>query len=75
MATAAVANGLVSTLAYFLPVFRLQWVRILFFAVMFGGLVFTNVRRHWKGDFSCKIQYGCEADSVAADFDFRMVFY
>ena len=54
MATAAVANGLVSTLAYFLPVFRLQWVRILFFAVMFGGLVFTNIRGIGKAIFLVK---------------------
>ncbi len=54
MATAAVANGLVSTLAYFLPVFRLQWVRILLFAVMFGGLVFTNVRGIGKAIFLVK---------------------
>ena len=33
MATAAVANGLVSTLAYFIPVFKLQWIRILLFAL------------------------------------------
>jgi basic amino acid/polyamine antiporter, APA family len=44
MATAAVANGLVSTLAYFLPFFKLQWVRVLLFALMFGGLTITNVR-------------------------------
>ena len=44
MATAAVANGLVSTLAYFLPLFKLQWIRVCLFAVIFGGLAFTNVR-------------------------------
>jgi basic amino acid/polyamine antiporter, APA family len=44
MATAAVANGLVNTIAYFLPLFKLQWVRVLVFAIMFGGLAFTNVR-------------------------------
>ena len=44
MATAAVANGLISTLAYFMPVFKLQWVRILVLAIMFGGLAVTNVR-------------------------------
>ncbi len=44
MATAAVANGLVSTLSYFLPVFKLQWMRVLVFAIMFGGLAFTNIR-------------------------------
>jgi basic amino acid/polyamine antiporter, APA family len=44
MATAAVANGLVSTLAYFLPLFKLQWIKVLLFAIMFGGLVYTNIR-------------------------------
>jgi basic amino acid/polyamine antiporter, APA family len=44
MATAAVANGLVSTLAYFLPIFKIQWIRVLLFAIMFGGLTVTNVR-------------------------------
>ena len=44
MANAAVANGLADTLAYFVPVFKLQWVRIVFFAIMFGGLAFFNIR-------------------------------
>jgi basic amino acid/polyamine antiporter, APA family len=44
MATAAVANGFVSTLAYFLPFFKVQWIKVLIFAILFGGLVYTNVR-------------------------------
>ena len=44
MANAAVANGLVDTLAYFEPGFKHQWVRIVFFAIMFGGLAYFNVR-------------------------------
>lgn len=44
MANAAVANGLANTLAYFLPFFKIQWVRVLLFAVMFGGLAYLNVR-------------------------------
>jgi amino acid transporter len=44
MANAAVANGLADTLAYFIPQFQLQWVRILFFGVMFGGLALLNIR-------------------------------
>ena len=44
MANAAVANGLVDTLAYFIPLFKLEWVRIAFFAIMFGGLALFNVR-------------------------------
>jgi len=44
MANAAVANGLADTLAYFSPLFKLEWVRISFFALMFGGLAFFNVR-------------------------------
>jgi basic amino acid/polyamine antiporter, APA family len=44
MATAAVANGFVSTVSYFFPFFKHQWVRILLFALMFGGLAFTNIR-------------------------------
>lgn len=43
MANAAVANGLADTLAYFLPFFKIEIVRILFFAVMFGGLAYLNV--------------------------------
>lgn len=43
MANAAVANGLADTLAYFLPFFKIQIVRVLFFAVMFGGLAYLNV--------------------------------
>jgi len=44
MANAAVANGLADTLAYFIPQFQLQWVRILFFGIVFGGLAFLNIR-------------------------------
>ncbi len=54
MATAAVANGLVSTLAYFLPLFKLQWIRVLLFILMFGGLVFTNIRGVGKAIFIVK---------------------
>jgi len=44
MANAAVANGLANTLAYFLPIFRIGWIRVLLFAFMFGGLAYINVR-------------------------------
>ncbi len=44
MANAAVANGLADTLSYFIPAFKKLWVRIIFFAVMFGGLGYFNVR-------------------------------
>ena len=44
MANAAVANGLADTLSYFIPVFKKLWVRISFFAIMFGGLGYFNVR-------------------------------
>jgi APA family basic amino acid/polyamine antiporter len=44
MANAAVANGLANTLAYFLPVFKVQWIRVLLFALMFGGLAYLNIR-------------------------------
>ena len=44
MSTAAVANGFVSTLEYFLPVFKQQWIRVLIFAAMFGGFACSNVR-------------------------------
>jgi APA family basic amino acid/polyamine antiporter len=44
MANAAVANGLANTLSYFLPLFKIQWIRVLFFALMFGGLAYMNVR-------------------------------
>lgn len=43
-ANAAVANGLADTLSYFFPAFREQWLRILFFGGMFGGLAYFNVR-------------------------------
>jgi basic amino acid/polyamine antiporter, APA family len=44
MANAAVANGLASTLAYFFPFFKIQWIRVLLFVFMFGGLAYLNVR-------------------------------
>lgn len=43
-ANAAVANGLADTLSYFFPVFKVQWFRVLFFAISFGGLAYINVR-------------------------------
>lgn len=43
-ANAAVANGLADTLSYFFPLFKEQVVRILFFALIFGGLAFFNIR-------------------------------
>jgi basic amino acid/polyamine antiporter, APA family len=44
MANAAVANGLADTLASFFPAFKIQWVRIAFFTVIFGSLAFFNIR-------------------------------
>lgn len=44
MANAAVANALADTLSYFMPFFRLQTIRIIFFAIMFGSLALTNVK-------------------------------
>ncbi|MFZ0281490.1 MAG: APC family permease [Bacteroidales bacterium] len=44
MANAAVANGLADTLAYFLPLFKGTAVRVIFFALIFGGLAWLNVR-------------------------------
>lgn len=44
MANAAVANGLANTLGYFIPFFNIQWIRILFFAIIFSGLAYMNVR-------------------------------
>jgi APA family basic amino acid/polyamine antiporter len=44
MANAAVANGLANTLGYFFPFFKIQWIRILFFALTFSGLAYMNVR-------------------------------
>jgi basic amino acid/polyamine antiporter, APA family len=54
MANAAVANGLANTLSYFLPVFNIQWIRVLLFATMFGGLAFLNVRGLRKAIFIVK---------------------
>ena len=54
MANAAVANGLANTLAYFLPFFKIQWVKVLLFALMFGGLAYMNVRGVRKAIFIVK---------------------
>jgi amino acid transporter len=43
-ANAAVANGLADTLSYFLPSFEEKFIRIIFFAIIFGGLAYINVR-------------------------------
>jgi len=55
MANAAVANGLANTLAYFLPVFKIQWVRVLLFGFIFGGLAYLNVRGVRKAIFIIKL--------------------
>ena len=44
MANAAVANGLLDTLAYFIPFFKAQLARIAFFLFLFTGLAFFNIR-------------------------------
>lgn len=44
MANAAVANGLADMISSFVPEFKLQWVRFVFFALMFGGLAYVNIR-------------------------------
>lgn len=43
MSNAAVANGLADTLAYYIPLFEVNWFRILFFFLMFGGFALINV--------------------------------
>jgi len=43
MSNAAVANGLADTLAYYIPLFEVNWFRILFFFIMFGGFALINV--------------------------------
>ncbi len=54
MANAAVANGLANTLGYFFPFFKVQWIRVLFFAIMFSGLAYMNVRGVKKAIFIVK---------------------
>jgi APA family basic amino acid/polyamine antiporter len=44
MADAAVANALAGTLAYFMPVFKDEIVRIFFFVFIFSGLAFINIK-------------------------------
>jgi len=44
MANAAVANGLADTLSYFIPILKLQLIRIVFFALIFGSLAYINVK-------------------------------
>ncbi|MEO6453831.1 MAG: amino acid permease, partial [Ginsengibacter sp.] len=43
-ADAAVANALADTISFALPLFRQSFVRILFFAIIFSGLVALNIR-------------------------------
>jgi len=44
MADAAVANALAGTLAYFMPVFKTETVRIVFFLFIFSGLALINIK-------------------------------
>lgn len=43
MANAAVADALADTLSYFLPGFKTQGVRVIFFVMMFAGFAYMNV--------------------------------
>lgn len=54
MANAAVANALADTLSYFLPAFKTQGVRLLFFVVMFGGFAYFNIMGVKRGLFLVK---------------------
>jgi len=54
MANAAVANVLADTLAYFLPVFKTQWVRVALFVAMFGSFAFLNIKGVKNGMFLVK---------------------
>lgn len=44
MADAAVANALASTLAYFIPVFKNELIRAIFFVLVFSGLAMINIK-------------------------------
>ncbi|HXV65055.1 MAG TPA: APC family permease [Vicinamibacteria bacterium] len=54
MANAAVANALADTISYFLPAFKTQAVRLLFFVVMFGGFAYFNIMGVKRGLFLVK---------------------
>ena len=54
MANAAVANALADTLAYFLPVFKTQGLRVLLFVAMFTGFAYLNIKGVKKGLFLVK---------------------
>ncbi len=43
-ADAAVANALADSLAFVLPIFKNQWVRSIFFVILFSGLAWLNIR-------------------------------
>ena len=75
MANAAVANGLADTLAYFLPVFKQQWIRVLLFAVMFGGLAYLNVRGVGKAIMIVKFNTIAKLSPFAVDCIIWMVLY
>ncbi len=54
MANAAVANALADTLAYFLPVFKIQLIRIALFVAMFGSFAWLNIKGVKQGMFLVK---------------------
>jgi basic amino acid/polyamine antiporter, APA family len=54
MANAAVANGLADTIGYFVPIFKLPIVRISFFALIYTGLAYVNIRGVSKSIFIVK---------------------
>jgi basic amino acid/polyamine antiporter, APA family len=54
MANAAVANGLADTFGYFAPIFKLTSVRIGFFALIYTGLAYVNIRGVSKAIFIVK---------------------
>ena len=75
MATAAVANGLVGTLAYFLPIFKVamgQGIIVCRYVWRTGNY---QCQRSYKCHFPGQIQYNSQTYAFAADFIFRLVFY
>ena len=44
LSDAAIANALSSTLTHFFPYLATDWIRIMFFIVLFSGLAFINIR-------------------------------
>lgn len=73
LADAAVINALTDILATWFPVFHTQYVRILFFIIIFSGLAWVNIRGVKQGARFCCCSYPVETNPTCIACDLRFI--